>query len=292
MLLSQECVDLSGDGLYSSQTKNKEAITLAIQILRIGSKGSDVERWQNFLIGLGHLRSTADGDFGPMTETATKAYQRSKRVTADGIVGPSTTGFALTDGFDIGFKDSTNATGDTILVGQSTLKPATDKARKRLWGEFRFEAAPTSQNREGIKILDDWKTQNIKTVMLPQLKGISVFGKRSSGKMRFHQKAAEQLSALWAGWEDAGLIKQILTYDGSYNARFIRGSNETLSSHSYGSAFDINAAWNGLGKIPALEGSEGSVRELVEIANEFGFFWGGHFKGRADGMHFEVSKLL
>jgi hypothetical protein len=35
------------------------------------------------------------------------------------------------------------------------------------------------------------------------------------------------------------------------------------------------------------------VRELVPIANAFGFYWGGHFgAGRVDGMHFEVAKVL
>ncbi|MFC1534810.1 M15 family metallopeptidase [Thermodesulfobacteriota bacterium] len=24
----------------------------------------------------------------------------------------------------------------------------------------------------------------------------------------------------------------------------------------------------------------------------FGFYWGGHFKSRPDGMHFEVAKIL
>jgi hypothetical protein len=38
-------------------------------------------------------------------------------------------------------------------------------------------------------------------------------------------------------------------------------------------------------------GQKGCVRELVPIANEFGFYWGGHFS-RMDGMHFEIAKLL
>jgi hypothetical protein len=30
---------------------------------------------------------------------------------------------------------------------------------------------------------------------------------------------------------------------------------------------------------------------LVGIANDNGFYWGGHFT-RLDGMHFEIAKLL
>jgi peptidoglycan hydrolase-like protein with peptidoglycan-binding domain len=36
------------------------------------------------------LGVTADGDFGPGTERAVKAWQTSKGLTADGVVGPKT----------------------------------------------------------------------------------------------------------------------------------------------------------------------------------------------------------
>jgi hypothetical protein len=65
-----------------------------------------------------------------------------------------------------------------------------------------------------------------------------------------------------------------------------------LSNHAFGSAFDINAKWNPLGHTPALVGKEGAVRKLVPIANDYGFYWGGHFTSRKDGMHFEVAKIL
>lgn len=265
---------------------------MSINILRKGSKGADVTRWQNFLIGRGHLSSTADGDFGPKTEQATKAFQRAHSLSSDGIVGPSTLGQALVLGFDLGFADRVEPETNPVLVGRPTLKPANASARQRMFGRFEFEPNPTSQNPEAIRVLGNWEQENIKTVTLPQLKGIPVYGRPSSGNMRFHVKALEQLKSMWAAWEEAGLLPLVLTYEGSYNPRFIRGSRTTLSNHAYGSAFDINYQWNRLGAIPALEGQRGSVRELVDIANEHGFFWGGHFKDRPDGMHFEVAKLL
>ncbi len=69
-------------------------------------------------------------------------------------------------------------------------------------------------------------------------------------------------------------------------------ASRPLSNHAYGTAFDINAAQNGLGVEPAAIGKRGCVRELVPLANRHGFFWGGHFSKRKDGMHFEVGKLL
>ena len=63
-----------------------------------------------------------------------------------------------------------------------------------------------------------------------------------------------------------------------------------LSSHAFGTAFDINARDNRIGATPALRGSRGSVRALVPLANAHGFYWGGHFEDRPDGMHFEAIR--
>jgi peptidoglycan LD-endopeptidase CwlK len=52
--------------------------------LKLGSKGKDVERIQRA------LKIKVDGVFGKQTETAVKAYQKRKGLTADGIVGPKT----------------------------------------------------------------------------------------------------------------------------------------------------------------------------------------------------------
>jgi hypothetical protein len=67
---------------------------------------------------------------------------------------------------------------------------------------------------------------------------------------------------------------------------FVTGG--AVVSNSWGTAFDINAKWNYLGARPALVGERGCVRELVEIANAQGWFWGGHYPDRKDGMHFEL----
>jgi len=53
-------------------------------ILKVGSQGDDVKKLQEKL-GLG-----ADGDFGPGTEKAVKAWQSANGLTADGIVGDET----------------------------------------------------------------------------------------------------------------------------------------------------------------------------------------------------------
>jgi putative chitinase len=55
-----------------------------IGVLRKGSKGEGVKIMQKAL-GI-----TADGDFGPGTERALKAWQSANGLTADGIAGPAT----------------------------------------------------------------------------------------------------------------------------------------------------------------------------------------------------------
>lgn len=57
--------------------------------LKRGSKGEPVKAVQRALVAAG-FTVDIDGDFGPKTEAAVKDFQRSKGLTADGIVGPMT----------------------------------------------------------------------------------------------------------------------------------------------------------------------------------------------------------
>ncbi|WP_353641592.1 transglycosylase SLT domain-containing protein [Mesorhizobium sp. WSM2239] len=161
--------------------------------------------------------------------------------------------------------------------------------RQRLFGTFTFVADPKPGNRENIRITNDWPEKNIIKVSIPVK---SVLGRNGPLEFEFHKLAADQLVAMWLEWEKEGLLDRILTFDGAFVPRFIRGSTSTLSNHAFGTAFDINAQFNPLGHTPADIGEKGCVRELVPIANRFGFAWGGHFKKRPDGMHFEVARII
>ncbi|MEV5932989.1 murein L,D-transpeptidase [Streptomyces sp. NPDC052079] len=63
--------------------------------LRNGSRGPAVTELQRRLIAHGHTL-TADGIFGPRTETAVKTFQQEHRLQADGIAGPRTWNTLLT----------------------------------------------------------------------------------------------------------------------------------------------------------------------------------------------------
>ncbi|HVM96564.1 MAG TPA: peptidoglycan-binding domain-containing protein [Candidatus Acidoferrales bacterium] len=66
-----------------------------MQILRQGSEGDDVRRWQTFLIGQGLLVGGMNGVFGPATDKATRAFQKKAKLEVDGAVGPLTLAAAL-----------------------------------------------------------------------------------------------------------------------------------------------------------------------------------------------------
>lgn len=261
-----------------------------MQALYVGQKGKDVKRWQNFLIGRGLLKDVADGVFGPNTDAATKKFQKAEGLTADGVVGNRTIQAAMRHNFSL--VDDTPAAAGAAgpQPPPPSFGPLSSAARSRLFGTIAHEPAPTASNKEAIRITNGWAAQNIVSIVVPQLAGIA--GASKTGKLSFHRKAADQMLGLWSEWERRGLLPLVKTYGGSWVPRYIRGSRTTLSAHAWGTAFDINVAWNGLGAVPAARGTHGSVRELVPIANDFGFYWGGHFSSRPDGMHFEVARLL
>jgi len=109
------------------------------------------------------------------------------------------------------------------------------------------------------------------------------------GSVTVHGLAADPLRRLLKAWQKAGLEKRVLSFGGSVAFRKVRGG-VTLSSHAFGTAFDINVPQNALGSRPAMPWEQGSVLEMVKVANAEGWYWGGHFT-RLDGQHFEVANV-
>jgi hypothetical protein len=189
----------------------------------------------------------------------------------------------------------------------TAITPYSSAAREQRFGQLNYEADPSTEGGDGIRFLDDWPQRNIVDVRIPQLDGKLSGGRLEHGQLvgtgnirrgviPFNRRGQQALVQLWQDWQDAGLLDRIITFNGGYVPRFIRGTENRnprpLSNHAWGTAFDINRVWNLLGAQPALVGEVGCVRELVEIANRNGFFWGGHFGGgRVDGMHFELGEL-
>lgn len=63
--------------------------SISTGMLRMGSKGPRVRELQRLLVRAGYPVK-ADGDFGPATKAAVRAYQTAHELTVDGVVGPQT----------------------------------------------------------------------------------------------------------------------------------------------------------------------------------------------------------
>lgn len=263
------------------------AAKIGVSSIRIGSRGALVRAWQSFLEGRNIEAGEPDGVFGDKTDAATRTYQTAEGLTVDGIAGRQTFVKAMMQGFQLVEEPAVDMSGTNFPPKPNFPPLVGTLARQAVFGKFAYVHAPLPQNKENIRILGSWEADNIVTVKIPQLVGIP--GAPGSGLIRFHRLAAGQLQGLWQAWEASGLLDRVLSYSGSFVPRFIRGSTKTLSNHAFGSAFDINVPQNSLGATPALVGQNGSVRELVPLANEWGFYWGGHFNTRLDGMHFEIA---
>jgi hypothetical protein len=257
-----------------------------IKVLMPGSSGPFVSQWQMFLRGQG-FQADATGLYDATTEAATRAFQTRWKLDVDGKVGNQTLGKAGMLGF--GIVDSADL--DMGYPALPPFEPLSNTAqRQALFGPLEFRPAPVPDNREALKITNGWDRTHLVKLTVPELVGIKGGGK---GTVYFHVKAQKQLLALWKAWGKKGLLPQVLSYEGAFNPRFVRGQapQQALSNHAFGTAFDINYTWNKLGAEPATPSDLGCVYDLVPLAHQHGFYWGGHFS-RKDGMHFEVAQIL
>ena len=181
------------------------------------------------------------------------------------------------------------------------FEPLSYSDRESIFGHIESVPAPVPGDPDAIRITNDF-TKHLVSACIPQMElipGFSYMGHTvghgpKGGMVLMHELVVQPMVDLWQAWEDANLLDRIITDGGMFCARYVRGSRGVLSNHSYGTAFDLNAPWNPLKKVPALVGQKGCVRELVEIANGLGWWWGGHAwppsYDRFDGMHFERAR--
>lgn len=255
--------------------------------IRKGDTGTWVKTWQHVLIteGFDLTPYGADGQFGKATESMTKAWQNEMGLVPDGIVGPKTWS-AVEVGVDPAVSVRQRIFAPSDYPKHPPFAPVHAAQRNDVFGKIEFVPAPVPGNPEQIKITNGWAA-NVEMVPIPQLSGVPGFP--SHGKVAWHKDYVDELTGLFRAWEEAKLLDFVCSWAGSWNPRFIRGSRKTLSNHSWATAMDINSPWNPLGSSPKPANEKGTVIPLVPIANDFGFYWGGHFHSRPDGMHFEIA---
>jgi|GEM_PF-3297733 len=72
-----------------------------MRTLQGGSVGDDVKAWQAFLQSKGLYNGALDGKFGPACVEATKAFQVSHQLVADGVAGNKTLGSAMHEDLEL-----------------------------------------------------------------------------------------------------------------------------------------------------------------------------------------------
>ena len=155
---------------------------------------------------------------------------------------------------------------------------------------FTWRASPTPTDPDHITILGGWDTLNITTFECAAL------ARATHGRARMvtmNHRVRPAFLALWEAWEKADLfgLLQPIVWGGAYNPRYKRrvhgapiDAPRELSPHASGHAFDICAQRYPLGRaIPA----EDPMQHFAAVARCQGWKWGGDFKRRPDGMHFQ-----
>jgi hypothetical protein len=152
------------------------------------------------------------------------------------------------------------------------------KERLGVFGSFAYQEMGGGR----IRIDEQWVEQNIVSVTLQNANG--------RGKdivTRCHKLAKSPLERAFAEIAQHKLSKLIHTFDGLWVPRHMTWNvRRPLSSHSWGIAFDLNAATNPYGGGVSIEN-----RALNAIFNEYGFAWGGDWNGAKDGMHWELADV-
>jgi len=123
----------------------------------------------------------------------------------------------------------------------------------------------------------------------------SKVNKRLPNKIYCNKIIMEDLCKVFNDLVRTKLINEIISYDGCFNPRYIRGleHKKILSNHAFGTALDFNATQNPLGKSReeciAL-GLKPFSPGFIQIWGEYNFLSGEKFR-RKDLMHFEYTKL-
>lgn len=272
----------------------------------------EVQRWQYFLRQQGIASvGRVDAVFGGATVAATQTFQQSHGLAQTGALDHATLDAAQALGYFVA-PDDHYAHDPSAKVPTGLTSPS-NEFRNKSFGCFLFrqETRPPRTDAEAIQILENcgsvgnWEDDNIVSLPNPHLAKTGL-----ASVQRVHRLAAKKVLALWRAWDEARLLHLVISYEGDFVARYKRKQAPDpflghatkrsdmvpeLSNHAFGSAFDICATWNPFTPErptpPAAMGTKGCVRELVPIANSLGFFWGGHYTGTPDGMHFELAEL-
>lgn len=140
---------------------------------------------------------------------------------------------------------------------------------------------------ESAKTLADFQKKNMTLLDFSKYKLVN---KILPDKVYCNKKITSDLIKVFDELVKTKLIQEIVTYDGCFNPRYVRGmeAKKILSNHAFGTALDFNAALNPLG-IPRNKLEKPFSVQFTDVWKTFNFQNGFTF-ARPDGMHFEYTK--
>lgn len=135
---------------------------------------------------------------------------------------------------------------------------------------------------------DFWE-QNMKLFTLPYALKIGWNPDKTVSKIYMHKKigdavvdALDEIGTYMSGHHNYLKRNSLDLYWGCFAFRFQR-EVEVYSTHSWGIAIDLNKHLGELGEKPE------QPEYIVEAFKKRGFKWGGDWKNRPDGMHFQAA---
>ena len=233
--------------------------------LKKGIQNRNVHRLQEKLNALGFNAGSADGIFGPCTERAVMAFQTDRGLSIDGIVGNETWNTLFGEPLPV-FIES--------LGGPPPYSQCFDifsDFRLAGWQEQNLVRCDLSAYEDELKHLYfSWMTPEDKAFVHHNWFGFIC-----------HTLVVPRFQAAFGKLAERGLSKTLKTFDGCFNPRNMRGS-DNWSTHSWAIAIDLDAPWNRFGQT-SFQMSE----QIAQCFEEEGFIWGGRWHLRPDAMHFQ-----
>lgn len=233
--------------------------------LSVGDEGEAVRAAQ-LAMGQAGFNSPLTGKFTSDFEAKVKRFQEQHGLTRDGKIGIATASM-----LDAPHEAVVEIAKPSV---HSTGYPHDDTASM-----VKFYGNPAVNNNA-------WQAKNLVPVTPPWQMS---YGNTPVKTIMFHRLCADALAKsfadIWSKYRSVDEIHRIglHRFSGAYNFRVVRGSSR-LSDHAFGAAIDIDGDRN------PMTLDQGFKYPLAEVAPFFkanGAFWGGDFKHRRDGMHFQ-----
>jgi hypothetical protein len=219
--------------------------------------------------------ATLKADVARMRDDLSLLANRAPVAPATDVTVPTTDAEGLTAGEDEQHQPETEALTEQMRAARDRFNKGVTQPRNKTM------LALLGRPREDLGT-------DCRGITNPRLKGLVETRQIGPIKATMLKPALDSLERIFAKLqEDEPDIYAKLGTAGALCVRLIRGSNSSVSNHSFGTAIDITLQ----GELdPFADGTmQIGLVILAEHFNEEGWYWGGGYN-REDGMHFEVGE--